>query len=337
MAKPKMPYPVPGFKRCTGCQEEKRLEDFRDEPRVRSGTTAKCRICIRVANAVYSRNNQDRVKASRKKYAAKFPQRVLAAARFSQRRLVLERKEARIAAGKPLLEPRETDDGRRCSSCRRRKPKDQFRPNAGHYDGLSCYCRECANRKAREDAKKPSMKSYRRRYMKWYDLKKNYGLTREDFDALVTKQDGKCAICLDELKLGTGGCGVDHEHSTGTIRGILCRLCNVGIGHFRERPELFIRAIEYLRSTPMPVSLKNTEYGLHPSAPPNLTERVGEKVPVKTFPAKIAAPTMPKPEPPKPPEPPAPNPPPSPGRPLSAVLNPKAEAFAESPNPRPPL
>ncbi len=74
----------------------------------------------------------------------------------------------------------------------------------------------------------------------------------------------------------------------------------------------------------MPVSLKNTEYGLHPSAPPNLTERDAEKVPAKTFPAKIAAP---KPVPPITPIPTGlvkPAPP-------STVLNPKAEAPAEPP------
>jgi Recombination endonuclease VII len=250
MAKPKMPYPVPGFKRCTVCQEEKRLEDFHPEPRVTSGTTARCRGCILEANRAYYKKHPERIKAARTKYIAKYPERVREAQNFSRRRLALERRERRIAEGKPLLEPRETDEGRRCSSCRRRKPKDQFPPNAGHYDGLPCYCRECVNRKARESTKKPSVRSYRRRYMKGYDLKKNYGLTMEAFNALVAKQDGKCAICFDELKLGTGGCGVDHDHTTGVVRGLLCRLCNVGIGHFRERPDLLTRAIEYLRSQP---------------------------------------------------------------------------------------
>ena len=245
MAKPKMPYPVPGFKRCTKCREEKPLEGFHPEPRVKSGTAAKCRDCTLEAHAAYREQYPDRIKASREKYAAKFPERVLAAKRFSDRRIALERQEKRIAAGKPLLEPRETEDGRHCSSCRRRKPKEQFPPNAGERDGLSCYCRDCVNRKAREQSKKEPTKQYRRRYMREYDLKK-YGMTIDDFETKVREQDGKCAICAEQLKFGTGGCAVDHDHVSNRVRGLLCRLCNVGVGHFRENTVILSQAIEYL-------------------------------------------------------------------------------------------
>lgn len=77
---------------------------------------------------------------------------------------------------------------------------------------------------------------------------KKYGMTLEEFEAKVKEQDGKCAICKEELKFGTGGCAVDHDHTTNRVRGLLCRLCNVGVGHFRENPELLLRAVAYLRN-----------------------------------------------------------------------------------------
>lgn len=242
MAKLKMPQARHGFKTCAGCLQEKPLEAFDYEPRVKSQTTAQCKQCIRAAQKLWAQNHPERVQASRKKYAKRFPERVAAAAKFSQRREALERREHRITNGQPLLEPKETAEGRLCSRCRRRKDHQEFPPDG---DGFSYYCRECTNRIARKNSKKPSTQSYRKKYMRELALKK-YGLTLADFEKRIADQEGKCAICSEELKLGTGGCGVDHDHATGRVRGILCRLCNVGVGHFRENPELFARAMKYL-------------------------------------------------------------------------------------------
>lgn len=246
MGKPKMPPARDGFKFCVDCLLEKPLEDFHFEPRVKSKATAKCRVCTTAWQAERRRTHPEQIKASRDKYASKFPERILEARNFTRRRLSLERKEKQIAEGKPILEPRITEDGRRCSSCRRRKEIAEFPPNAGEADGLSCYCRECVNRKGREQSKKPETAQYRRDYMRRLGLKK-YGITLEQFNELFASQSGKCAICCDDLSDGVGGMSVDHDHSTTQVRGILCRLCNVGIGHFREREGALLAAIEYLK------------------------------------------------------------------------------------------
>jgi hypothetical protein len=240
---PEIPF---GFKTCKVCQIEKPLAEFDYEPRVRTKTTAKCSKCVREYQKKWATDHPDRVKASRKKHAEKYPERILEMRNFNERRRALEVRERRITEGKPLPEPRVTEDGRRCSKCRRRKPSEEFPPNASMRDGLNCYCRECTNRVAREQSKKPPVRLYRQRYMRSLALKK-YGITIEDFDRMVLNQDGKCAICLETLKFGTGGCAVDHDHLTKKIRGLLCRLCNVGVGHFRENENLFLRAIEYLK------------------------------------------------------------------------------------------
>jgi hypothetical protein len=81
-------------------------------------------------------------------------------------------------------------------------------------------------------------------------LKKNYGITVEDFDALLAKQNGRCAICGTDdpprYKSNRGGWHVDHDHSTGRVRGVLCPLCNVAIGHFKEDVNRMSNAIKYI-------------------------------------------------------------------------------------------
>jgi hypothetical protein len=234
------------FKVCRACSREKPIEEFGREPKVRSGRSARCKSCVGKSQAAWAAAHPDRVKLSREKYAAKYPERVQEAQNFEDRRAALERREKRVANGRPILGPRQTEEGRRCSRCEERKPIGEFPPNSGHYDGLSCYCRPCVNSIGRAEGKKPHIKTYRRKYMRKYGLKK-YGLTIDEFEKTVVIQNGKCAICGDELRLGTGGCSVDHRHSDGKIRGLLCRLCNVGIGHFRENTEIMASAMEYLR------------------------------------------------------------------------------------------
>lgn len=65
-----------------------------------------------------------------------------------------------------------------------------------------------------------------------------------DYDELVAKQDGKCAVC------GTGPgkfrLAVDHCHATGKVRGLLCVTCNLAAGYLRDNPELVRRLADYL-------------------------------------------------------------------------------------------
>lgn len=77
-------------------------------------------------------------------------------------------------------------------------------------------------------------------------LKSDYGITLEQYKKMFADQHGQCKIC------GTSDPGdksfhVDHCHMTQRIRGLLCFNCNVGLGKFRDDPELLKKAVEYLR------------------------------------------------------------------------------------------
>lgn len=76
-----------------------------------------------------------------------------------------------------------------------------------------------------------------------------YGLPPGHYDALYEFQGGRCEIC----QRATGAnrrLSVDHDHKTGEVRGLLCRPCNTMLGHARDNPVMFDRAIYYLRYPP---------------------------------------------------------------------------------------
>lgn len=80
-----------------------------------------------------------------------------------------------------------------------------------------------------------------------YELKKRFGIGATEYDEILEKQNGKCAICGgedDHFSLA-----VDHCHNKKHIRGLLCSKCNRGLGLFRDSPQLLKQAIEYLQQT----------------------------------------------------------------------------------------
>ena len=79
-------------------------------------------------------------------------------------------------------------------------------------------------------------------------LRRNFGLTPQDFKSLVSKQEGKCAICGSTTPGGNRNWHVDHDHVTGKVRGLLCRLCNLMLGHSRDSSQILRAAISYLKS-----------------------------------------------------------------------------------------
>ena len=79
-----------------------------------------------------------------------------------------------------------------------------------------------------------------------------YGLDRKQQIELLEKQDSKCALCNDPIKLhdrskfGSKSTGnIDHCHTTGVVRGILCHPCNVTLGYFENKNIDFNRIKEY--------------------------------------------------------------------------------------------
>jgi hypothetical protein len=86
---------------------------------------------------------------------------------------------------------------------------------------------------------------------KEYDLeshmKRSYGLTFKDYETMLFNQNGVCAICSKEPpNTHKKRLNVDHCHTTGKVRGLLCDACNRAIGLLKDSPDLLNKAISYL-------------------------------------------------------------------------------------------
>lgn len=77
-------------------------------------------------------------------------------------------------------------------------------------------------------------------------LKREYGITLDEYESMLTVQDGRCAICGTTEPGGHGTFAVDHCHKQGDIRELLCQPCNTGIGMLGEDPDRLLAAALYL-------------------------------------------------------------------------------------------
>ena len=74
-------------------------------------------------------------------------------------------------------------------------------------------------------------------------LRSKYGIGIHQYQTMLTEQDGRCCICGKE---DWRNLAVDHSHTTGAVRGLLCSTCNTGLGQFQDSVDLLNKAIEYL-------------------------------------------------------------------------------------------
>ncbi len=130
---------------------------------------------------------------------------------------------------------------RKCRTCGVEKELEEFyksgrkgRPEERHTE-----CKECT--KARhKDNYCPT--AARRR-----DLKRNYNITLEEYDAMYERQGGKCAICPATEPGGRWNhFAVDHNHETGAVRELLCNNCNTALGLMQDSSYLLRLAANYL-------------------------------------------------------------------------------------------
>lgn len=109
------------------------------------------------------------------------------------------------------------------------------------YQADPCRKRVAARAYRKKNPKKAALAQWRSH------LKKKYGISIDDYDALYVRQEGCCAICRGVP--AQGRLHIDHDHTTGQVRGLLCRSCNMGLGHFGgEDAAVLQRAAMYLRS-----------------------------------------------------------------------------------------
>ena len=135
---------------------------------------------------------------------------------------------------------------KRCESERTKKPKhDHYMRSERHQQSLRRQSKRRYYLKNKEDMMIKS-RAYKRQNpgkMRKYLLKRKYKLTPEEVVAMIEEQEGCCAIC--GLYRGEK-LVIDHNHTTGKVRALLCTGCNTGLGLFGDDEELLNKARSYL-------------------------------------------------------------------------------------------
>jgi hypothetical protein len=128
-----------------------------------------------------------------------------------------------------------------CNNCKTHLPVDSFGSDKSRKDGKSIYCLQCRAELAR--TARYSKPERGRTYARY----KRYGITKEEYDRLNTKQGGLCAICgTDTPGRNHQTLYIDHDHSTGKVRGLLCCDCNLLLGYAKDNKTVLLKSIKYL-------------------------------------------------------------------------------------------
>ncbi len=143
-----------------------------------------------------------------------------------------------------------TDTKKWCNGCKDWKLHKEFNPCSDpRRSGFSVYCKDCTNKRNRTNysskERSPEYRATRKRWKQANALRirvEQYGLTPEKYKEMWDAQGGKCYLpsCNNPASC------IDHDHVTGQVRGLLCRTCNLALGHFRDSLQLLKEAVAYL-------------------------------------------------------------------------------------------
>ena len=133
---------------------------------------------------------------------------------------------------------------KKCNKCFIEKDDTLFHKNG--ISGRRPTCADCSREYQRdwrnsEGSHKEWHKKHPRKY-KEYALKHNYGLSLDEYDRLLAEQNNRCAICKEVMDKIC----VDHDHSTGVVRGLLCNHCNLALGYVKDSVLIIDEMRKYL-------------------------------------------------------------------------------------------
>lgn len=140
-----------------------------------------------------------------------------------------------------------------CKKCGIEKPLSDFgisrKATATKNQSYRTYCRRCQSEDTQDWYRRPGNRERALANARRNNIKRWYGLTTEEYEELLARQDGGCAICSSREHALEYRLAVDHDHITGQVRGLLCHRCNLGIGQFQDDIDLLKKAIKYLEES----------------------------------------------------------------------------------------
>ena len=151
---------------------------------------------------------------------------------------------------------------KQCSRCEKNQVLDRFHKDRTKKDGLCTVCRTCKTTTATlfylsnkvrildiaKDRYQDPTQKRDAKYRSWKStIKKNFSLSVDDYNIIFASQNGCCKICNKHQTEFARRLGVDHCHTSGKVRGLLCDNCNRGIGFLGDSDEILLSAMNYLR------------------------------------------------------------------------------------------
>lgn len=224
------------LKTCRSCKRSLAFKCFYAHPHGKYGVDSQCKECKKA-----ERGDRTISEAQRK------------ADTLSKRKYTQKARSIPLADRPPVKRLK-------CVECLETKRVSAFRIDLAFKSGYSSRCAKCTRSKSRErynatPTVRGGMKIARDKYRKSphgklkeldYIFQKKYGISVADYHAMLAAQNGACALCLevpDNKRLG-----VDHDHQTGRVRGLLCTKCNSGLERVDSIPDFLERAAAYLKN-----------------------------------------------------------------------------------------
>jgi hypothetical protein len=211
---------------CKICKLDLPLDKFRKQPKNKSGYRHSCKRCDSIRRC--EKNRENRIN---KGLTIRFP----------------------TLANRMLME-----EGKKyCPTCKQILNINEF-STTKKGTGIGSHCKECCKiwreklKKDHPDWQQKRQKKYNSQKLAWIrsGLKRNFGLSYEEYLKILNFQKNKCAICGKTQKENKRMLSVDHDHKTLKLRGIVCANCNHGLGNFKDDITVLTNAIKYLSSPP---------------------------------------------------------------------------------------
>jgi hypothetical protein len=134
-----------------------------------------------------------------------------------------------------------------CTKCKVSKKVTDFYKDTRRKNGITSWCRECW--KIQEAIRREKLGPKGRKNRK---LKNLYGINIEQYQAMLKEQSNLCAVCGNKESMVNSKSNkvqklcVDHNHTTGKVRGLLCTACNKGLGMLKDNPDIVLSGYNYL-------------------------------------------------------------------------------------------
>lgn len=144
-----------------------------------------------------------------------------------------------------------------CTKCKIEKEEELFSFDKYH-NRLFSWCKSCRNEKNKkwmEENKEQTKVRKKANYgltkekVRWQVIKRKYGISENEYLEMLKKQNGGCAICgaKDAKHWETNNLLIDHCHTKGNVRGLLCNRCNTTLGLVSDDITILKRMITYLK------------------------------------------------------------------------------------------